>query len=94
MDDAYAISIRCDWPPYNIEKKEEDQYRITMTGAGFSPNEIELVQHDAMLLVTGQRASNEQLKPRRTEIGAVPVSKVATQDNQRKQINASTQKAA
>jgi molecular chaperone IbpA len=51
-------SIRSDWPPYNIEKKGEDQYRITMTAAGFAPDEIELVQHGGTLLVTGQK--NEQ----------------------------------
>jgi molecular chaperone IbpA len=33
--------------PYNIKKKGEDQYRITMTVAGFAPAEIELVQHEA-----------------------------------------------
>ena len=43
--DLLDKSIRSDWPPYNIEKKSEDQYRITMTIAGFAPDEIELVQH-------------------------------------------------
>ena len=32
--DLLDQSIRSDWPPYNIEKKSEDQYRITMTIAG------------------------------------------------------------
>jgi molecular chaperone IbpA len=50
-------SIRSDWPPYNIEKGE-DQYRITMTIAGFAPDEIDLVQHGAMLLVTGQKSGS------------------------------------
>jgi hypothetical protein len=27
--DLLDQSIRSDWPPYNIEKKGEDQYRIT-----------------------------------------------------------------
>jgi molecular chaperone IbpA len=31
--DLLDQSIRSDWPPYNIEKKGEDQYRITMTVA-------------------------------------------------------------
>jgi molecular chaperone IbpA len=43
------------WPPYNIEKTGEDQYRITMALAGFSPDEIELVQHENRLLVAGQK---------------------------------------
>jgi len=48
-------SVRSDWPPYNIEKKGEDKYRITMAIAGFAPKDIELVQHGGTLLVTGQK---------------------------------------
>ena len=43
------------WPPYNIEKAGEDAYRITMAVAGFSPEEIELVQQEGTLLVNGQK---------------------------------------
>jgi molecular chaperone IbpA len=53
--DLLDKSVRSDWPPYNIERKGEDQYRITMTIAGFAPNEIELVQHGGTLLVTSQK---------------------------------------
>jgi molecular chaperone IbpA len=56
--DLLDQSIRSDWPPYNIEKKGEDQHRITMTVAGFAANEIELVQHGGTLLVTGQKVSS------------------------------------
>jgi len=59
--DLLDKSIRSDWPPYNIEKKGEDQYRITMTVAGFAANEIELVQHGGMLLVTGQKGEQSEL---------------------------------
>jgi len=47
------------WPPYNIEKVADDQYRITMALAGFTQDEIELTQHDTTLLVTGQRKAQE-----------------------------------
>jgi molecular chaperone IbpA len=57
--DLLDKSIRSDWPPYNIEKKGEDQYRITMAIAGFAPNEIELVQHGGTLLVTGQKGGQQ-----------------------------------
>ena len=43
------------WPPYNIERVGEDQYRIVMALAGFEPDEIELVQKENMLLVAGQK---------------------------------------
>jgi molecular chaperone IbpA len=48
-------SVRSDWPPYNIEKRGDDRYRITLAIAGFAPNEVELVQHGATLLVTGHK---------------------------------------
>ena len=59
--DLLDQSIRSDWPPYNIEKKGEDQYRITMTVAGFAANEIELVQHGSTLLVRGQKSEQPEL---------------------------------
>ena len=39
------------WPPYNIERLSDDDYRITMALAGFSPDEIELVQKENTLFV-------------------------------------------
>ena len=50
---------RPDWPPYDIEKVAEDQYRITMAVAGFSSSEIELTQQGNTLLVSGQKAAND-----------------------------------
>lgn len=58
--DLLDQSIRSDWPPYNIEKKGENQYRITMTVAGFAADEIELVQHGGTLLVTGQKGEQPE----------------------------------
>jgi molecular chaperone IbpA len=46
---------RSDWPPYNIEKVGENDYRITMAIAGYSPEEVELTQHGPELIVTGQK---------------------------------------
>jgi molecular chaperone IbpA len=36
--DMLDNSTRSDWPPYNIEKRGENQYRISMAIAGFGPN--------------------------------------------------------
>ncbi len=57
--DLLDNTTRSDWPPYNIEKTGDDQYRITMAIAGFGQNEIELVQHGATLLVTGQKGEQK-----------------------------------
>jgi molecular chaperone IbpA len=55
-------SVPSDRPPYDIddiERKSEDQDRITMAVAGFGSNEIELVQHGSTLLVTGQKGEHQ-----------------------------------
>lgn len=48
------------YPPYNIEKIDDDAYRITMAVAGFSESELNLVTQDNVLLVTGKQTSDEQ----------------------------------
>jgi molecular chaperone IbpA len=48
------------WPPYNIERSGEDEYRISMALAGFSPDEIELVQKENTLFVAGHKNADQQ----------------------------------
>jgi molecular chaperone IbpA len=48
------------WPPYNIERKGEDQYFITMAVAGFAPEDIEIVHHENTLMVTGGKRAEPQ----------------------------------
>ena len=50
---------RPDWPPYNIEKKNENEYRISMAIAGFGNEDIELTQNGPELTVIGQRMPEE-----------------------------------
>ena len=59
LDQATQAETSSTWPPYDIERVEDDTYRITMAVAGFAPDEIDLTQHDTTLLVTGQRKSSE-----------------------------------
>jgi len=59
LTQADRVEPTTTWPPYNIEKVAEDEYRITMAVAGFSPDEIELTQHDTALHVAGQRKGQE-----------------------------------
>ena len=55
LDQVNRVEPMTNWPPYNIEKAGDDQYRITMAVAGFSPDEIELVQQETTLFVNGQK---------------------------------------
>jgi len=55
LDQSSRVQQTPTWPPYNVEKLGDDQYRITMALAGFSPDEIELVQKENTLHVAGQK---------------------------------------
>jgi molecular chaperone IbpA len=57
--DMLDNNARPDWPPYNIEKKAEDQYRISMAIAGFAPAELEPTQQGNTLLVSGRKQTEE-----------------------------------
>ena len=50
---------RPDWPPYDIEKKSENVYRITMAVAGFTQDEVELTQHGVNLYVIGKKTAQQ-----------------------------------
>ena len=41
------------YPPYNIEKTDEDAYRIAIALAGFSSDEVEIVSENNRLTVRG-----------------------------------------
>src|SRR5215204_5277719 len=55
LDQTARAESPPNWPPYNIERTSEDDYRINMAVAGFSPDEIELVQKENTLFVSGQK---------------------------------------
>ncbi|MET4805350.1 Hsp20 family protein [Limibacillus sp. MBR-115] len=49
------------YPPYNIEKLGEDDYRITMAVAGFGEDELEITVSDGNLVVRGE--TKEKAEP-------------------------------
>jgi molecular chaperone IbpA len=51
---------RSDWPPYNIEKIGEHDYRITMALAGFNEQDIEVTQHGPELIVAGRKNADDE----------------------------------
>jgi len=51
------------YPPYNVELKEENHYRVTMAVAGFSADELQIETHDNMLTIAG--AKKEEQSERR-----------------------------
>jgi molecular chaperone IbpA len=47
------------YPPYNIERLDENDYRITLAVAGFSEGDIDIVLHENTLTVTGKRPETD-----------------------------------
>jgi len=51
---AQANDSSQSYPPYNIEKLSEDNYRISMAVAGFGDNDLEIISHEDSLIVKGR----------------------------------------
>ena len=47
------------YPPYNIERLGDNQYRITMAVAGFAETELRLEVKEQTLTVSGQKAAED-----------------------------------
>lgn len=48
------------YPPYNIEKRDHDGYRITVAVAGFEREELELETENGTLKVKGRKAATDE----------------------------------
>ncbi|WP_027853672.1 Hsp20 family protein [Marinobacterium litorale] len=48
------------FPPYNIELRGENEYRITMAVAGFNQSELDIQTENGNLTITGRKESDDQ----------------------------------
>lgn len=44
------------YPPYNIERSDEDHYQISLALAGFSPDEVTITAEQNVLTIEGRKA--------------------------------------
>ena len=44
------------YPPFNIERRGEDAYRITLAVAGFKPADIDITAQQNLLVIQGKKA--------------------------------------
>lgn len=59
FDSAAGVESEGGFPPYNIERVAENEYRITMAVAGFAESEINIEVKDTSLLVKGEKTPEE-----------------------------------
>lgn len=64
MDRAQRLDGAQGYPPYNIERLEEDAFRIELAVAGFGEEDLEIETEEGQLTVTGRKASDEDTEER------------------------------
>src|SRR5215468_9838626 len=47
------------YPPYNIERSDENNYRVTLAVAGFAEKDLSVDVKDRVLTITGKREDSE-----------------------------------
>ncbi len=62
LESASRIETIDNWPPYDIIKTGDDDYRITMAVAGFSEPGLTITQEQNMLFVPGQKDASEEVR--------------------------------
>src|ERR1700759_4488847 len=58
-----AVDSASGYPPYNIERTDENSYRVEIAVAGFRPEELSIEGKENLLTVTGRKSANDE--PRR-----------------------------
>jgi molecular chaperone IbpA len=56
LENQAAADAGDGFPPFDLEREGEDNYRITVAAAGFGPNEIEIVAQQNLLTIKGNKA--------------------------------------
>jgi molecular chaperone IbpA len=60
MDRALTADIgQPSYPPYNIEKTDENDYRISVAVAGFTPDELTVEVREATLIIAARKGDDD-----------------------------------
>jgi molecular chaperone IbpA len=62
LDAAAATDSASGYPPYNIERTDENAYRIEIAVAGFKPEELTIEAKESVLTVQGRKAANDETR--------------------------------
>ncbi|MER9328508.1 Hsp20 family protein [Mesorhizobium sp. M0488] len=59
LENASRVTATDNWPPYDIAKAGEDDYRITMAVAGFSQDQLTITHQPNLLVVSGSQPGED-----------------------------------
>jgi molecular chaperone IbpA len=57
-----AVDGAAGYPPYNIERTDENAYRVEIAVAGFRPEELNIEVKENLLTVQGRKAANDDAR--------------------------------
>ncbi|MBP1887356.1 Hsp20 family protein [Sinorhizobium mexicanum] len=60
LDAASRLAPTDNWPPYDILRVGDNQYRIVMSVAGFAPEEITVTHEPHLLVVRGEKPGEDK----------------------------------
>ena len=58
LENQNRVGSTDNYPPFNIERRGEDAYRITLAVAGFKPADIEITAQQNLLVVQGKKGDD------------------------------------
>jgi molecular chaperone IbpA len=58
--DSVARDAKPSYPPYNIERLDENDYRITMAVAGFTEADLEITSEQNTLVISGRQEDDSE----------------------------------
>src|SRR5689334_13115197 len=62
LDSVSQFDSGVSYPPYNIERTEENHYRISLAVAGFGEKDLSVEVKDGVLTVQGKREDKESVQ--------------------------------
>ena len=62
LEAASTETSQAGYPPYNIERVDENSYRIEIAVAGFRPEELNVKVKKTLLPVQGRKAANDETR--------------------------------
>lgn len=60
LNRQFANSVSTNYPPYNVVRKDENNFVIEVAVAGFGEDELDVQLKDGTLIITGSHSGNEQ----------------------------------
>lgn len=76
LDQASHLQANDTYPPYNIERADEDHYCISLALAGFSPDEVTITAEQNVLTVEGSKTQKPETEYLYQGISARPFRRV------------------